>query len=74
MPETADSSIAAKADAAFRHAATKVVQIARQTGTPIIIWDHDLGEIRSISPEEAEEQMATRSPPGHSEHPDRSSD
>ena len=74
MPEPTGSSITAKADAAFRQAATNVVQLARQTGTPIIIWDHDRDEIRAISPDEAQEQLAPRSAPGHSGHPHHSSD
>jgi hypothetical protein len=74
MPEPADSSIAAKADAAFRKGAAKIVQLARQTSTSIIIWDHVLGQVRAISPDEAQELLAPGSAPGHSGHPDRSSD
>ena len=58
MSEPTDQSMTAKADAAFRQAATKVVRVARQTGTSIIIWDHDLGQVRAISPDEALEQLS----------------
>jgi hypothetical protein len=70
MAELTERSIAAKADAAFRQAADKVVQAARQTGTPIIIWDHDRGQIRAISPDEAQRQLS----PARSGNPHHSSD
>jgi len=56
MSESFDESLTAKADAAFRQAAVQVVRLARQTGTSIIVWDH--GEIRAITPEEAEKRIA----------------
>jgi hypothetical protein len=31
-------SLSAKAEAAFQQAAAKVIQRARQTGTPVVIW------------------------------------
>jgi len=34
-----DLSLSSKADAAFRQAAKKVIQRARQTSTPVVIWD-----------------------------------
>lgn len=39
-----------KANAAFRIAAAKVVQRARLTGTPVIVWQD--GRIKAIPPEE----------------------
>ena len=39
-----------KANAAFRIAAAKVVQRARLTGTPVIVWED--GRIKAIPPEE----------------------
>jgi hypothetical protein len=74
MPEPTDQSIAAKANAAFRQAAAKVVLLARQTGTPIIIWDHDRGQVRAISPDQAQEQLSAGSPPERPVHPSDSSD
>ncbi|MFO0816304.1 MAG: hypothetical protein U1A77_00095 [Pirellulales bacterium] len=38
-----------KANAAFRVAAARVVQRARLTGTPVIVWED--GRIKAIPPE-----------------------
>jgi hypothetical protein len=46
------SSLAWKADAAFQQAAHKVIQRAKQTGTPVIIWEDD--QIKEVPPEEME--------------------
>jgi len=43
-----------KANAAFRQAAAKVVERARQTGTPVIVWEN--GQIVERSAEELEGQ------------------
>ncbi len=40
-------SLSSKADAAFRQAAEKVIQRARQTSTPIVIWEE--GRVKEIS-------------------------
>jgi len=50
-----ESTLAWKADAAFRKAAFKVIQRAKQTGTPIVIWED--GGIKEIPPEEIELRM-----------------
>lgn len=34
-----DALLSSKANAAFQQAAKKVLQRARQTGTPIVIWE-----------------------------------
>ena len=39
-----------KADAAFRQAARKVIQVALQTGTPIIVWEE--GRVKEIPPDQ----------------------
>ena len=44
-----DMPLSKKADAAFRLAAKKVIQHARQTATPVVIWEE--GRIKEI-PEE----------------------
>jgi hypothetical protein len=44
-----------KADAAFRQASLKVIQRARQTGTPVIVWKD--GRIERISCEQAELEL-----------------
>jgi hypothetical protein len=67
MSEPTDESLTAKIDAAFRQAAAKVVRLARQTGTPIIVWERD--GIRAISPDEAEERMALRPANPEVSHP-----
>ena len=33
-----DMPLSSKADAAFRQAAKKIIQRARQTGTPVVVW------------------------------------
>jgi len=43
-----------KANAAFRQAAAKVVERARQTGTPVIVWEN--GQVAELSAEELEGQ------------------
>jgi hypothetical protein len=47
--------LAAAADAAFLQAAWKVVEQARQTGTPIVIWED--GRIVEISSEVAAQRL-----------------
>ena len=39
-------------EAAFKQASRKVIEMARQTNTPIIVWDK--GKVVSISVEDAE--------------------
>jgi hypothetical protein len=38
--DTRNLTLTEKADAAFRQAAMKVIERARQTGTPVIIWEN----------------------------------
>jgi hypothetical protein len=63
MPESIDQTFTAKIEAACRRAAARVVRLARQTDTPIIIWDHERGQVRAISPDEAQEQLSGNPPP-----------
>ena len=42
-------SLSDKADAAFRQAAVKVVERARQTGTPVVLWEDD--QVKEVSPD-----------------------
>lgn len=37
------------ADAAFRQAAKQVIELARRTGTPVILWED--GKIKEVAPE-----------------------
>ena len=48
-----------KANAAFRQAAAKVVERARQTGTPVIVWEK--GQVAEHSAEELEGQYSQMS-------------
>ena len=48
-----------KANAAFRQAAAKVVERARQTGTPVIVWEN--GQVAEHSAEELEGQYSQMS-------------
>lgn len=48
--QPARDDLTEKANAAFRVAAAKVVQRARLTGTPVVVWED--GRIKAIPPEE----------------------
>jgi hypothetical protein len=41
-----DIPLSSKADAAFRQAAKKIIQRARQTHTPVVVWEE--GHIKEI--------------------------
>jgi hypothetical protein len=58
MPKSIIQTFNAKVEAACRQAADKVVQLARQSGTSIIIWDHDHRQVQAISPDEAQERLS----------------
>jgi hypothetical protein len=45
-----NAALLEKADAAFRQVALKVIERARQTGTPVIIWEN--GRVTERSAEE----------------------
>jgi hypothetical protein len=51
-----DMPLSSKADAAFRQAAKKIIQRARQTDTPVVVWEE--GHIKKIPGEEFEITMA----------------
>jgi hypothetical protein len=57
MNEIDDLSLIAKIEAAFRQAARKVVRVAKQTGTPVIIWKD--GRVCEIPCELLEEVLTT---------------
>ena len=62
MSEKASNDVlASKVDAAFRQAAAKVVQRARETGTPVVVWEDD--QVKEIPTDEIE----IRTPPAESE-------
>ena len=56
---TENGSLTEKADAAFQQAATKVIQRAKQTGTPIVVWEE--GKVKEVTPDEATEKPKTES-------------
>ncbi len=47
-----DVSLSEKADAAFEDVAVQIVKQAKQTGTPVIVWDKD--HVKEIPPDELE--------------------
>jgi hypothetical protein len=49
--------LSSKADAAFRQAAKKIIQRARQTGTPVVVWEE--GHLKEIPGEEFGEWGST---------------
>jgi len=53
-----ESTLAWKADAAFRQAAYKVIQRAKQAGGLVVIWEDD--QIKEIPPEELESRITGR--------------
>ena len=44
------------ANAAFRQAAIKVVEKAREHDTPVVLWDDATGTVQYVSPEEYEDR------------------
>jgi len=48
-------SLGTKANAAFRQAAWSVIERARQTGTPVILWED--GRVVERSPVDVEERL-----------------
>jgi len=51
-PSKGDGSLSEKADAAFERVVKTVLERARQTGTPVVMWLDE--QVRLISPDEAE--------------------
>jgi len=45
-----ESSLTAKIEAAFRQAAIMVIQRAKQTGTPVVLWKD--GHVEEVSPDQ----------------------
>lgn len=45
-------SLSSKAEAAFRQAAAKVIQRAKQTGTSVVVWED--GHVKETSPDQLE--------------------
>lgn len=49
-PAKVDASLSDKANAAFQQAAAKVIQRAKSTRTPVVVWKDN--EIKEIDPDE----------------------
>lgn len=46
MSESNDAILQAHVEAAIRQAAREVLRVAKQTGTPVIVWEN--GKVRGI--------------------------
>ncbi len=53
-----DALMVEKVDGAIRQAAEKVLARAKQTRTPLVIWEDD--QIKEVSPEKMEMRITTR--------------
>jgi hypothetical protein len=51
-------SMSDKANAAFEQAATKIVERAKQTGTPVVVWEDD--HVSELSPEHLTENRTPK--------------
>jgi hypothetical protein len=60
MSAETGKTLTEKADAAFRQAAANVIERARQTGTPVIVWEN--GQVKVYSAEELEGPDSQGSP------------
>lgn len=57
MNETSEPSLTTRIEAAFRQAAREVLRVAKQTGTPVIIWEN--GQVREIPCDRLDEAILT---------------
>ncbi len=53
-----NTNIVDKVDGAIRQAAEKILERAKQTRTPLVIWEDN--QIKEVSPEKMERRIATR--------------
>ena len=60
MNENEGSCSHQKVEAAFRQASQEVVRVAKQTGTPVIIWKD--GRVCEIPSDQLEESLTTNKP------------
>ena len=63
-PKKRNGSMQDKANAAFEQAAVKVIELAKQTGTPVVVWEDD--QVREVTPEQITEHRKPKT-----EHHDR---
>lgn len=64
MKDKKNCSLRDQADAAFRRAAIKVVERAKQTGTSVVIWQD--GQVKHVPPEEFDTSAWQVEPPTNS--------
>ena len=53
-----NANIVEKVDGAIRQAAEKILEKAKQTRTPLVIWEDD--QIKEVSPEKMEIRITAR--------------
>lgn len=51
MKKTIDQPLMKLADAVFEQAAQKVIELARQTGTSVIVWEDE--DVKEVKPRKA---------------------
>jgi hypothetical protein len=49
MKKKVDQTLTSLADAAFQQAAQKVIERAEESGTPVIVWEHEA--VTKVKPE-----------------------
>ena len=59
MKKGLDQSLTKLADAAFRQAARKVIERAKETGTPLIVWENE--SVTKVEPPRKKPTTASRS-------------
>jgi hypothetical protein len=60
QPDAVGDALTELADAAFRQASVKVIRLAEQSGTSVIVFED--GEIRHLTPEEAWARLRQSAP------------
>jgi ABC-type sugar transport system substrate-binding protein len=60
MKKTTDQSLTKLADAAFEQAAQKVIERARQSGTPVIVWEDEA--VKEVVPQQARANRDSQKP------------
>ena len=58
MKNTSDDRLTKLADAAFRQASQKVVKRAKESGTPVIIWEDE--KIKRVEPRNLRKTRKTK--------------
>jgi hypothetical protein len=56
MKKTTEPTLTKLANAAFRQAAQKVIERAEESGTPVIVWEHEA--VAEVEPRKAQAARA----------------